>query len=50
MQLQSDDQWAVAMIDFGAPRLYFLSFSSKVLSAANTSKYNNFVYEYIILP
>ena len=34
IQLQSDDQWAVAGIDFGVPRLYFLSFSSKVLSAA----------------
>ena len=34
IELQPDDQWAVARIDLGVPRLYFLSFSSKVLSAA----------------
>ena len=33
-QLRSDDQWAVARIDIGVSRLYFLSFSSQVLSAA----------------
>ena len=34
IQLQSDDQSAVARIGFGVPQLYFRSFSSKVLSAA----------------
>ena len=30
------DQWAVVSIDFEVPSLYFLSFPSKVLSAANS--------------
>ena len=48
IQTQSDNQWPVARIDFGVSRLYLLSFSSKVLSVANTlsiiSSFKNILY------